>query len=88
MDEVAFWNRALTQAEVTSIFNNQKAGTGLGVQLARADGGSVTQNNGAWSTDTNWSYRAVPDSQTDVIINHSITDSADRTINALSLIHI
>lgn len=82
MDEVAFWNRALTQAEVTSIFNNQKAGTGLGVQLARADGGSVTQNNGAWSTDTNWSYRAVPDSQTDVIINHSITDSADRTVNA------
>ena len=82
MDEVAFWNRALTQDEVTSIFNNQKAGTGLGVQLARADGGSVTQNDGTWSTDTNWSYRAVPDSQTDVIINHSITDSADRTVNA------
>ncbi len=82
MDEVAFWNRALTQAEVTSIFNNQKAGTGLGVQLARAAGGSVTQSDGTWDTDTNWSYRAVPDSQTDVIINHSITDSANRTVNA------
>ena len=82
MDEVAFWNRALTQDEVTSIFNNQKAGTGLGVQLARAAGGSVTQGDGTWDTDTNWSYRAVPDSQTDVIINHSITDSANRTVNA------
>ncbi|MBR6436825.1 MAG: LamG domain-containing protein, partial [Thermoguttaceae bacterium] len=82
MDEVAFWNRALTQAEVTSIFNNQKAGTGLGVQLARAAGGSVTQGDGTWDTDTNWSYRGIPDSQTDVFINHSITDSSDRTINA------
>ena len=82
VDEVAFWNRALTTEEITSIFNNQVDGIGLGVQLARADGGSVTQNDGAWSTDTNWSYKAVPDSQTDVIINHSITDSADRTVNA------
>ena len=84
IDEVGFWNRALSFDEINQIYTAQQNGTPLGNQLSFASSAATTQA-GAYTNPSTWEGGIVPSIDANVEINHALT-AEGRTFNGEAVI--
>ncbi len=84
IDEVGFWDRALSFDEIDQIYTAQKAGTSLGEQVKLASSASTAQA-GAYTDAATWTGGVIPKVDANVAINAAVT-SAGRSFNGEAVV--